>query len=66
MTKKAMRFLAEINGNVDAWYSDRIDYDTFTGRQLATWDAVRKAGRAVEELVLRALRDQMAPAKRAR
>jgi hypothetical protein len=62
MAKKATRFLADLKGNVDAWYAGRIDYDAFTTRQRATWDAIRGAGPAVEERVLRALRDQMPPA----
>jgi hypothetical protein len=65
MAKKARQFLADLKGNVDAWYEGRIDYAAFGERQRATWDAVRGAGPAVEEQVLRALRDQLPPAKRA-
>ena len=65
MANKAKRFLAELNGNVDAWYGGRIDFDTFNVRQRATWDAIREAGAASEEMVLRALRDQLPTAKRA-
>lgn len=65
MAKKATRFLADLKGNVDAWYEGRIDYAAFNARQRATWDAVREAGPAVEERVLRALRDQLPPVKRA-
>lgn len=65
MANKAKRFLAELNGNVDAWYGGRIDFDTFNVRQRATWDTIREAGAASEEMVLRALRDQLPPAKRA-
>ena len=61
MATKARRFLEELKGNVDAWYAGRIDYDAFNVRQRATWDAIRKAGQAVEERVLRALRDQLPP-----
>ena len=63
MATKARRFLKELKGNVDAWYAGRIDYDAFNARQRATWDAIREAGQPVEEMVLRALRDQL-PAPR--
>ncbi len=63
MKKKATQFLADLNGNVDAWYEGRIDYDTFTGRQRATWDAIRAAGGRVEEMVLRGVRDQLPPVR---
>ena len=65
MAKQAKEFLAALNRNVDAWYAGRSDYETFNTRQRATWDAIRGAGQAVEEMVLRALRDQLPPAKRA-
>ena len=65
MASKAKRFLAELNSNVDAWYGGRIDYATFGVRQRATWDAISGAGPAVEEQVLRVLRDQLPPVKRA-
>lgn len=61
-TKKATRFLAELNANVDAWYGGRIDYAAFGALQRATWDAIQSAGPAVEDRVLRALRDQLPPA----
>lgn len=63
MAKKATKFLADLKGNVDAWYDGRIDYDAFTARQRATWDAIHGAGSAVEERVLRALRDALPPAR---
>lgn len=63
MGTKATRLLAELKGNVDAWYDGRIDYDEFGARQRASWDAIRAAGPAVEEQVLRALRDDL-PAPR--
>ena len=63
MATKATRFLEELKGNVDAWYAGRIDYDAFNVRQRATWDAIRDAGQAVEEMVLRALRDQLPPTR---
>lgn len=59
MATKTTRFLEELKGNVDAWYAGRIDYEAFNVRQRSTWDAIRKAGQAVEEMVLRALRDQL-------
>ncbi len=63
MATEAKRFLEAIEGNVDAWYLGRMDYEAFNARQRATWDAIRSAGHAVEELVLRALRDRMPPAR---
>ena len=63
MAKNAKRFLDEIEGNVDAWYLGRMDYEVFNARQRATWDAIRRAGQDVEEAVLRALRDRMPPAR---
>ena len=60
MAKRAKEFLAALNGNVDAWYEDRIDHETFTARQQRTWDAIHGAGTAVEELVLAGLREQLA------
>ena len=63
MAKNAKRFLDEIEGNVDAWYLGQMDYGAFSARQRATWDAIRRAGRDVEEAVLRALRDRMPPAR---
>lgn len=62
-TKRAMRFLAALNANVDAWYAGEIDYDAFGARQCETWDAIHAAGPAVTEQVLRALRDRMPPAR---
>ncbi|MCA9557182.1 MAG: hypothetical protein KC583_01350 [Myxococcales bacterium] len=59
MATKATRLLTELKGNVDAWYDGRIDYDEFGARQRASWDAIRAAGPAVEERVLRALRDSL-------
>lgn len=32
MAKKATQFLADLKGNVDAWYDGRIDQDAFTAR----------------------------------
>ena len=63
MAKNAKRFLDEIEGNVDAWYLGRMDYEEFSARQRATWDAIRRAGQDVEEAVLRALRDRTPPAR---
>ena len=59
MATKAKQFLAEIEGNVDAWYLGQMDYDAFSARQRATWDAVRAAGSEVEEAVLRAVRARL-------
>jgi hypothetical protein len=66
MTKKAKRFMEELNANVDAWYAGRIDYDAFGTRQRATWDAIHAADPAVAEQVLRALRDRLPPARSGR
>ncbi len=67
MATEAKRFLDEIEGNVDAWYLGRMDYDAFHAHQIATWDAIRAAGPAVEEAVLRVLRSRLpgAPGRRA-
>jgi hypothetical protein len=65
MANNAKRFLTELNGNVDTWYGGRIDFDTFNARQRATWNAIREAGAESDEMVLRALRDQLPPARRA-
>jgi hypothetical protein len=59
MKKTARGVLADLERNVDAWYADQIDYETFGGRQRTTWDAIRNAGPRVEKLVLRALRQQL-------
>jgi hypothetical protein len=61
--KRATRFLAELNANVDAWYAGRVDYETFGARQRAIWDAIHAAGAAVAEKVLRALRERMPTAR---
>ena len=42
---------------------DQIDYEAFGARQRVTWDAIRVAGPAIEEQVLRALRDPLPPAR---
>ncbi len=63
--RKAARLLARINGNVDAWYDGRIDYDAFTARQRATWDAIEAAGPEVRARVLRAIRSQLPSPARA-
>lgn len=62
-TKRARRFVAELGANVDAWYADQINYEAFGARQRATWDAIHAAGPAIEEQVLRALRDRLPPAR---
>ena len=62
MERTTRGFLADLERNVDAWYANRIDYQTFGARQRATWDAIWNAGSQVERLVLRALRDQLAGA----
>jgi len=66
MKRTARGFLADLKRNVDAWYADQIDYQTFGGRQRATWDAIQNAGPRVEELVLRTLCEQLPPATSAR
>ena len=62
-TKRAKGFVAKLVANVDAWYADQIDYESFGARQRVTWDAIRAAGPAIEEQVLRALRDRLPPAR---
>lgn len=62
-TVRAKAFVAELVANVDAWYAGQIDYDAFGARQRATWDAIHAAGPAIEERVLRALRDRLPPAR---
>lgn len=64
--RKARRLLAELSGNVDAWYAGQISYEAFTERQRETWDAIRAAGRAVEELLLSMLRERLPPVQRSR
>ena len=59
MAKQAKNFLAALNRNVDSWYAGRIDHETFGAQQRTTWDAIHGAGHAVEEMVQRALRDQL-------
>jgi hypothetical protein len=53
------RFLAELRELVDAWHAAELDFPTFTACKADTWNAIRKAGPAVEAEVLRALRDQL-------
>jgi len=62
-TRRSRRFLAELGANVDAWYAGQIDYEAFGARQRATWDAIHAAGPAIEEQVLRALRDRLPPTR---
>ena len=62
-TKRAKGFVAKLVANVDAWYADQIDYKSFGARQRVTWDAIRAAGPAIEEQVLRALRDRLPHAR---
>ena len=59
MTSMRTRFLAELRELVDAWHAAELDFPTFTACKEDTWDAIRKAGPAVEAEVLRALRDQL-------
>jgi hypothetical protein len=60
---RAKQFLAELGANVDAWYAGQIDYEAFGARQRATWDGIHAAGPAIEEQVLRVLRDRLPPAR---
>ena len=61
MTKTAMKFLADLKANVDAWYTDQIDHATFSERQRAIWDAIGAAGQEVDAEVAQALRSQLKP-----
>lgn len=65
-TSAAKQFLAELSANVDAWYADEIDYEAFGARQRATWDAIHAAGPAIEEQVLRVLRERLPPVRTSR
>jgi hypothetical protein len=65
-TQKARRFLAELNGNVDAWYAGQISSETFTLLQKETWDAVCAAGAAVRAEVLGLVRAQLPLVQRER
>ena len=64
--KKAKGFLADLWSNVDAWYADRIGYETFHGLQGSTWEAICAADPRVGELVLQTLRKRLTPMKAAR
>jgi hypothetical protein len=66
MTNEAKRFLADINANVRAWSEGRIDYETFSARQCATWDAIHAAPPAIAGEVLRAMRHRLPPARPSR
>ena len=59
-TTKAAKLVTALHENVDAWYADRIDHETFSAKQRVLWDAIRSAGRATEECVLSALRERLA------
>ena len=55
MTKTVDEFVAELRGNVDAWYAKEIDYDAFHARQCVTWATICDAGPAVHDEVRRVL-----------
>lgn len=57
--KTAAQFLEDLTGNVDAWYADRIDYETFGARQRAAWDEIDAAGPEIKDHVLRAIRQRL-------
>ncbi len=59
MAKNANRFVNDLKKNVDAWYADQIDFETFGERQRATWDAIQSAGRPTHERVLELLRREL-------
>ena len=61
MTKTAVKFLAELKANIDAWYADEIDHATFSERQRVIWDAIGAAGPDVDEEVARVLRRRLPP-----
>ena len=63
---QAEGFLGDLRRNIDAWYADQISYETFDGKQRATWEAICAAGPRAEELVLRTLRERLTPMKAAR
>lgn len=57
----AAQFAAELRANVEAWYAQPntpANYAAFSARNGATWRKVLDAGGAVEEEVLRILRER--------
>ena len=61
MKKSAKAFIADIEQNVDAYFADRIDSDTFGARQRVIWDAIEAAGPRIKTAVVRHLREQLPP-----
>ncbi len=59
MKKTAKQYIAAIDQNVDAYYADAIDYDTFGARQIELWDEIVAAGPRIQEAVLRVLRQRL-------
>jgi len=59
--KSAKAFIAEIEQNVDAYFADRIDSNTFGARQRVIWDEIEAAGPRIKKAVVRHLREQLPP-----
>lgn len=59
MKKTAKQYIAAIDQNVDAYYEDAVDYDTFGARQIEIWNAIVAAGPRIQESVLRVLRQRL-------
>ena len=59
MKKTAKQYIAAIDQNVDAYYADAIDYDTFGARQIELWNEIVAAGPRIQESVLRVLRQRL-------
>jgi hypothetical protein len=56
-TETAKSLLAKLDANVDAYYADQIEYETFSARNRIIWDEVTAAGRKVNEIVSATLRE---------
>jgi predicted aldo/keto reductase-like oxidoreductase len=54
----AQHFVRILSENTDAYYSNKVDYDTFHEMQRQTWDKIQKAGPRVNSEVLRLLRER--------
>ncbi len=66
MTRKdralATDLIRRLRANVDDFYENRIDYETFHERQRELWDAITAAGPAVESAVRRDVLERLPPA----
>jgi len=55
----AQAFMEEIRGNVDDWYADRIDHETFSTRQRAIWERIEATPSEVRDAVLESIRKRL-------